>query len=234
MRMKRAAVIAGLLGVSAALTGCGAGFTEETDTVSYEVGDDVRALRVEADSGTIEVVESQRRGVQVTEQLVWRKNKPKTGHQVQGGTLVLSYECPAAVGFGAVATSCDVNYRVEVPRGLSVKVASDSGTLTLKGLSGALDALSDSGAIEAEGLAVRQVVAKTDSGDVELAFTGAPDRVTVSSDSGRVTIGVPQGAYDVVATTDSGAKDIKVDTDPSAPRRIELTSDSGDLEVRTP
>ncbi len=231
--MKRAALIAGLLGMAVALTGCGAGVQGETDTASYEVDDQVRALRVTADSGTIEVVESQRQGVQVTERLTWRKNKPKTSHQVQDGTLALTFDCPASWGLGAIGTSCDVSYRVEVPRGLRVEVGSDSGDLTLKGLSGELDARSDSGAIRAEGLAVKQAVAKTDSGDVELAFTGSPDKVTAASDSGRVEVGVPQGAYNVVARTDSGAKDVKVPTDPSAPRRIELTSDSGDLEVRT-
>ncbi|GAA2793850.1 hypothetical protein GCM10020219_076390 [Nonomuraea dietziae] len=42
------------------------------------------------------------------------------------------------------------------------------------------------------------------------------------------------GPYNIVAQTDSGTKDIKAASAPSAPRSIELSSDSGDLEVVTP
>ncbi|MEV5887931.1 DUF4097 family beta strand repeat-containing protein [Nonomuraea fuscirosea] len=234
MRMKRMATIAGLLGVAVTLTGCGIGGPTEQDTVTYDVADKVAALQVETDSGSIEVVESERQGIHVTEVLTWRKNKPKPSHQVRGDTLALTFNCPATWGFGAAGTSCDVSYKVEVPKGLRVKVSSDSGALTLTGLSGELDARSDSGAIEADGLSAKQAAAKTDSGEVGLTFTGAPDKVTTTTDSGRISVHVPQGPYKVVASTDSGGKNIKAAVDDSAPRLIELTSDSGDLEVVSP
>ncbi|MGW0807934.1 DUF4097 family beta strand repeat-containing protein [Nonomuraea sp. NPDC002799] len=233
MRMKRTAVIAGLLGLAAVSAGCGIGPTQ-TDTVSYDVTDEVTALRVEADSGTIEVVESDRRGVHVSERLTWSKDKPKTRHAVQGGTLALAFECPATWGPGAIGMSCDVSYQVEVPKGLRVNVRSDSGTLTLKNLSGALDATTDSGTIEASGLTGKQVVTHTDSGDMTLTFTGQPDKVSTTTDSGSTAIHVPEGPYHVVTKTDSGGRNVKVADDPSAQRSITLSSDSGDLEVLTP
>jgi DUF4097 and DUF4098 domain-containing protein YvlB len=230
--MRRTALIAGLLGLATVLTGCGVGEHSE-DTVSYDVTDKVAALHVETDSGTIEVVESDRGGIHVSERLVWRKEKPKSTHEVRGDTLELAFTCPTSWGFGAVGVSCDVSYRVEVPKGLRVKVGSDSGDLTLKDLSGELEARSDSGAIEAGGLTGRRVVARTDSGDMTLTFTGQPDKVTTSTDSGRTEIHVPEGPYDIVAKTDSGAKEITADSDPSAARSIQVTSDSGDLAVST-
>ncbi|GAA4911818.1 DUF4097 family beta strand repeat-containing protein [Nonomuraea thailandensis] len=227
-------MIAGLLGLATVLAGCGVGEHSE-DTVSYDVTDKVAALHVEADSGTVEVVESDRSGIHVSERLVWRKdNKPKATHQVRGDTLELAFTCPTTWGFGAVGVSCDVSYRIEVPKGLRVRAGTDSGDLTLKNLSGELDASSDSGAIEAGGLTGRQVVARTDSGDMTLTFTGQPDKVTTSTDSGRTEIHVPDGPYAIEARTDSGGKEITATADPSAPRSIELTSDSGDLEVATP
>lgn len=232
--MKRAAVIAGLLGLAVVLTGCGVGADTETDTVSYEVNDQVAALRVAGDTGNVEVVESQRQGIKVTEVLTWRKSKPKTSHDVQGDTLDLKFECPSSFGLGAIATTCDVSYQVEVPKGLRVKASTDSGNLTVRGLSGELDARTDSGEIEAEGLAVKQAVAKTDSGTVDLAFTGSPDKVKAGTDSGDISIGVPEGAYKVNAKTSSGDKNIGIDADPSAPRSIELSSDTGSLEVHAP
>ncbi|MFI6739351.1 DUF4097 family beta strand repeat-containing protein [Nonomuraea sp. NPDC050451] len=234
MGMKRAGMIAGLLGVAAVLTGCGLGGPLDEDTKSYDVTDKVAGLRIGSDSGTVEVVESDRQGIHVTEHLVWRKNKPETSHEVQGDTLALTFKCPRTWGLGSGATSCDVNYKVEVPKGLHIKINSDSGDMTLKGLSGEVDVHSDSGVIEASGLSGKRVITETDSGDVQLAFTAQPDKVVSSSDSGAIRVRVPQGPYNVIAKTDSGAKDITAATDASAPRTIELSSDSGDLEVVTP
>ncbi|MBB6350267.1 hypothetical protein FHU36_006839 [Nonomuraea muscovyensis] len=234
MKMQRTAVTTSLLGLVAVLTGCGAGGSLDADVVSYDVAGKVAGLHVEADSGTVEVAESDRRGIRVTERLSWRRNKPQTSHKVRGDTLELTFACPATWGWGAIGTSCDVSYRVEVPKGLRVKVGSDSGDLTLKNLSGDLEATTDSGAVEAGGLTGRQVVTRTDSGAVKLAFAGRPDRVTTTTDSGRTVIHVPEGPYNIVARTDSGKKDIRAVSAPSARQTIQLTSDSGDMEVVTP
>lgn len=140
MKMKRTAMIAGLLGLAAVLAGCGGSGSPHEDTVSYDVTDKVAALHVETDSG----------------------------------------------------------------------------------------------AIETSGLTGKQVSTETDSGDMTLAFTGRPDKVTTSTDSGKIVIHVPQGPYDIVTSTDSGNQDIKAASDSSADSSIELSSDSGDLEVATP
>ncbi|MFC5832792.1 DUF4097 family beta strand repeat-containing protein [Nonomuraea insulae] len=234
MKMQRMAMIAGPLGLVAVLAGCGTTGSLDEDAVSYDVTDEVAALHVEADSGTVDVVESDRRGIRVTERLNWRKDKPKTSHKVQGDTLELTFTCPNTWGWGAIGTSCDVSYQVEVPRGLRVKVGSDSGNLTLKNLSGELEATTDSGAIQASELTGKQVVTKTDSGDMNLAFAGQPDQVTTTTDSGKTVIQVPQGPYNIVTKTDSGNQDIKAASVPSAQRTIKLSSDSGDMEVMTP
>ncbi|MEV1171937.1 DUF4097 family beta strand repeat-containing protein [Nonomuraea sp. NPDC049784] len=234
MGMKRVGMIAGLLGLAALLSGCGLAGPLDQETASYDVADKVAGVRVEADSGTIEVVESDRQGIHVTEQLSWRKTKPETSHKVQGDTLTLAFKCANTWGLGSGSASCEVDYKVEVPKGLRVNVSSDSGDLTLKGLSGELNARTDSGAIEADDLAATRVAAETDSGDVDLTFGGQPDKVVTSSDSGNISIHVPQGPYNVVAKTDSGNKHITAAADPSVARQIELTTDSGDLEVVTP
>ncbi len=61
-----------------------------------------------------------------------------------------------------------------------------------------------------------------------------PDKVTTSTDAGKTVIHVPRGAYHIVARTESGTKDITAASDPSAERSIELSSESGDMEVMTP
>jgi DUF4097 and DUF4098 domain-containing protein YvlB len=230
MRMtgiRRTAAIAGLIGLVTVLTACGA---RTEDTVSYDVTDKVAALRVEVDSGLIDVVETDRRDVRVTERLSWTKDKPKTSHEVRGDRLELHFTCPVTLGVGMF---CDVSYQIEVPKGLRVDVRSDSGDLTLRDLSGEWEATTDSGAIEATGVTGKRVATETESGDVKLSFTGQPDKVTTVTDSGRTVIRVPAGPYDIVAETDAGDKDIEVESTPSAQRKIELSSDSGDIEVTT-
>ncbi|MBF8194015.1 DUF4097 family beta strand repeat protein [Nonomuraea sp. K274] len=249
MRMRSFGVVAGSVGLAALLTGCGLVGPLEEDTASYDVTDKVTAIQIEADAGGIEVTESDRQGVHVTEHLSWRKNKPAAGHETQGDTLVLRFTCPGG-SLGGV--SCEVGYQVEIPRGLKVKAVSDSGAVTLRDLSGDVDAASDSGAvtlrdlsgdvnaasdsgaIDASGLAGKQVVTKTDSGAITLAFTAQPDKVETSTDSGSTEVRVPEGPYNIAAKTDSGNKQIDTAHDASAPRSITLSSDSGAIEVHGP
>ncbi|WP_049563030.1 DUF4097 family beta strand repeat-containing protein [Nonomuraea sp. SBT364] len=229
MNLRRAGAVAALLGLAAMTVGCGVvGGPRQEDTASYDVTAAVTALQVVADSGEVEVVESDRQGVHVTERLTWNHERPATTHDVQGGTLALKFTCPG----GLVGDMhCEVAYKVEIPRGLRVKADSDSGEVTLRGLSGEVTASSDSGDIEATGLTGKQVVAKTDSGGISLAFASAPDKVETVSDSGRSVIRVPQGPYKITAATDSGGKEIGAAHDPSATRSIQVTTDSGDVEV---
>jgi hypothetical protein len=233
--MKTKAMIAFSVGLVAVVTGCGTSDPMEEDTVSYDITDTVAALHVEADNaGTVEVVESDRRSIRVTERLSWLKDKPKASHKVQGDTLELTFDCPTTWGWGALGATCDVHYQIEATKGLRIEVSSDSGNLTLKNLSGELEATTDAGTIEATELTGEKVVTKTGSGDMNLVFAGQPDQVTTTTDLGKTVIRVPRGPYNIVATTDSGHKNIKAASLPSAQRTIALSSDSGDLEVMTP
>jgi DUF4097 and DUF4098 domain-containing protein YvlB len=227
MSMRRSGVVAGSLALAALLTGCGLAGPVNSDTVSYDVADKVTAVEVETDSGQIEVIESDRAGIHVTERLTWQQRKPSATHETRGDALVLTFTCPG----GWMAGNCDVGYQVEIPRGLRVKAVSDSGTVTLRNLSGDVDAASDSGEIEADGLAGRRVVTRTDSGAITLAFTARPDKVETSTDSGETVVRVPEGPYNVVSTTDSGNEQLDTVHDPSAPHSLTLSSDSGDIEV---
>ncbi|MFI7454587.1 DUF4097 family beta strand repeat-containing protein [Nonomuraea sp. NPDC049714] len=247
MSIRRSGVVAGSLALAALLTGCGLAGPVNSDTASYDVADKVTAIEVETDSGQIEVIESDRAGIHVTEHLTWQKRKPTTTHETQGGTLVLTFTCPG----GWMAGNCDVGYQVEIPRGLRVKTVSDSGKVTLRDLSGDVEAATDSGAIEADGLTGKQVVSKsdsgavtlafaarpgkvetsTDSGAITLAFAAPPDKVVTSTDSGKTVVRVPEGPYNVVSTTDSGNEHLNTVHDPSAPRSLTLTSDSGDIDI---
>ncbi|MCF6470323.1 DUF4097 domain-containing protein [Nonomuraea sp. MG754425] len=225
--MRRTALITGLLGLAAMLTGCGLTQHNE-DTVSYDVTEAVAALHVENDSGDVEVVESDRRGIHVSERLSWNKDKPKTSHQVRGDTLELKYTCPTTWGLGAAGVSCRVDYTIEVPKGLRVQASADSGDLTLKGLSGELKATTDSGGIQADDLTGERVVVQTDSGD--LTLNGLSGTLDAKSDSGAIEAGGLTGKR-VVTQTSSGSVTL---TFTAQPDQVTTASDSGSTVVHVP
>ncbi|WP_248960284.1 DUF4097 family beta strand repeat-containing protein [Sphaerisporangium perillae] len=225
---RRAIAAAALLGAGLLLTGCGltdiAAPTKEEKNV-YDVTEKTPVLHVESGSGEILVTESDRTGFHVTETLHWKSDKPVTRHPVEGDTLKLGYDCPNE------NWTCDVDYAIEVPRGVQVKLKTGSGDITLRALSGRFDADTGSGTIDANGLGGKQAVAKTGSGDVDLRFTAVPDNVDVRTGSGTGVVHVPQGAYDVNLSTGSGEKKIDVTDDDSSSRSIVVKTGSGDAKV---
>ncbi|GIH68663.1 DUF4097 family beta strand repeat-containing protein [Sphaerimonospora thailandensis] len=218
------AAAAAVLGLSLALTGCRVGFgPQEQATQSYDVTDKVAALEIRTGSGEVVVGETDRQGVHVTETLRWNGERPSDGHRVDGDTLKLVYSCVNCVH--------SVDYRVDIPRGLAVRIDTGSGEITLRDLTGRVTASTGSGEIDARGLAGDQVSANTGSGDVKLRFGKAPQRVTVQTGSGDGQVWVPDGTYNVTTQTGSGEQKVEVAQDPSAPHTIVVKTGSGDAVV---
>ncbi|GAA1272565.1 hypothetical protein Psi02_06030 [Planotetraspora silvatica] len=228
MRKQSMIIVGVALGSALTLTACGTdidlskvGFGGEQAVQSYDVTDAITALHADTGAGEIVINESDRAGVHVTETLHWRGDKPQNGHQVDAGTLTLRYRCD----------DCSVDYEVEVPKGLDVKVDSGSGTITLRRLTGPVSAATGSGDIEARGLAGRQVTATTGSGEVKLRFAAAPDNVRVETGSGEGSVWVPSGSYNVTAEPGSGDREVSVVQDPSSARTVVVKTGSGDARV---
>ncbi|NRQ34252.1 DUF4097 family beta strand repeat protein [Nonomuraea sp. NN258] len=226
--MKKTLIAGGFLASAALLTGCGIsaiGGPTNHDNVSYAVKEKVATLRVETGAGDVEITETGTTEIKVTENLYWNDDKPEAEHRVEGDTLVVSYKCPSSWG------NCGVNYVIEVPKGLRVKLDSGSGDLTLRSLSGDLEVNVGSGEIDGNGLAGKKFLAESGSGNLELKYASAPESVEVETGSGDITLRVPNEGYNV--RTDLGSGDTKVDVknDPGAPRAMTLRSGSGDVSV---
>ncbi|MFD9945057.1 DUF4097 domain-containing protein [Nonomuraea sp. NPDC059023] len=226
--MKTIVFAGALLASTAVLTGCGlasiGGPTEES-VVNYDVNDKVALLDVNSGSGDIVITESERSGIRVTETLQWRNNKPQAEHKVEGDTLRVTYDCKG--GFG----SCSVSYKIEVPKGLKVKADAGSGTITLRNLTGELEASAGSGDIEASSLGGKKVLADAGSGSIDLKYASAPADVTLEAGSGDVTLTLPGGSYNVKANADSGDSKVEVTNDPNAANRVTIEAGSGNINV---
>lgn len=226
--MRRIVIASGLLASAALLSGCGVarvtGFSEQ-DTVTYQVTEKVAGLRVQNGAGETVITETGGSVVKVVETLQWRGDKPETEHTVNGGTLLLTYDCPR------VSMGCGVNYKIEIPKGLRVETETGSGDVTLRSLSGPLALSSGSGTVDASGLSGRSVTAETGSGDIELKYATPPDKVELETGSGDITLRVPGGPYRVKAETGSGDATVSVQNDAGAPRTVSISAGSGDVSV---
>ncbi|WP_433254219.1 DUF4097 family beta strand repeat-containing protein [Streptosporangium sp. CA-135522] len=231
--MKKNMIVAGmLLGSALVLSACRIDLDlgeQAQEVASYDVTGDLKVLDVHTGSGDIVVNGSDRTGARVTETLHWRGeagDKPVTEHSVNGGTLTLRHRCPVQ--------SCSVDYKIEISKGLSAKLDTGSGTLTMRALTGEVKAKTGSGRVEAAILGTGRFVAETGSGDIEAKFAATPDHVEVRTGSGDATVRLPQGAYDVTAETGSGVKTVQVTDDPSASRSVRVRTGSGDARVLHP
>jgi hypothetical protein len=221
---KNVAVLGAALGLGLTLTSCGMSFglgMEQSEEIAYDVTDKVAIVQADTGSGDIVVNESDRAGVRVVETLHWRGDKPGDGHRVEGDTLSLDYECH----------TCAVDYRLEIPRGMDVRLDTGSGMITLRSLTGAVAASTGSGDVDASGLTAKRVKAETGSGSISLRFSAAPDHVDVQSGSGDSRVWVPSGAYNVETETGSGDQEVQVTRDPGAPRTLIVKTGAGDAKV---
>jgi DUF4097 and DUF4098 domain-containing protein YvlB len=186
----------------------------------------------------------------------YQNGTPHPGQQLTGGTLTFDNGC----------SRCRVDYDLTVPASVRVRARtdsgriniagvagadtgsdsgsvtvrhvtgdvsarSDSGALTLQDVGGTLAAGTDSGSIRATELRSPTSTVSTDSGGVRLAFTRAPSSVRATTDSGSVRLALPGGPYYVDLRTGSGGRHVNVPTAPTALAKLYLRSDSGGVHV---
>ncbi|MGC0416416.1 hypothetical protein [Embleya sp. AB8] len=192
-----------------------------TRRVQYAVDAPVGRLVIVGAAGWVRVVQAEAGPVRVTEIKHFGRDEPNAEHVLTDDTLTLRH---------TARDSAQVSYEVTVPPGLAVRVGTTSGTITLTGLSGDLDAHTGHGGIRGERLTARTVVAKGDADAVDLSFAAPPDRVDAEGDNARVL--VPAGtAYATDASSEHGSVEVDVPRDPAAPHRIRVHATSGEARI---
>jgi hypothetical protein len=150
-----------------------------------------------------------------------------------------------------LASSCDVEYVVEVPPAFEVQVdgtAGDvvasrltgpvtvdrlAGDIAVFDMAGPLDLRTTTGEITAEGLRSEVVRAESETGDVRLELLAAPRSLDVESTSGEIDLAVPgDTGYRIDADTQAGDERVMVVTDPTSPRIIRADGVVGDVSIR--
>ncbi len=246
----------GIAGMTAVVTIAAVGLPQigwlaaQTTTTTWISRHAITAVEVDVTGGDLTVRPTAgSETISLRQTLTWTVNKPQVTETWQGNTLLINEDC-AAPSFEMV-NPCGADLELAVPATVSVQSILDSGSVTIKRMSGAVNARAqsgdidldgdsgmisaraDSGDIHAGGLASQQVNAQTLSGDVDLTFSSAPVSVTASVESGGVSVTVPRGAtYRVSGQTSSGDRHVEQGIeDESSQRSIDINTQSGDASL---
>ncbi|ANP54776.1 hypothetical protein J2Z21_001579 [Streptomyces griseochromogenes] len=245
-------VAAGLLvgALVAGVSGCGAsaGDDKHPDHRSFALHG--RTLTVDSDNSELEVVAAKGNKAGTVEVTRWFQGSvmvgsgPKVSWSFNDDRLVLRVHCS---GFVA---DCSARHRIEVPRGISVKVDNANGDVRAHGFTdplavttsegdvhvtdsdGPLNLDSDDGSVRAEASS-RRVRTTSSEGSVHLELSAVPDRVDADSDDGDVTVALPRAAYHLRTGADDGAVSVSVPRDGRSAHAVSAHSSEGNVTVRT-
>jgi len=209
-----------------------------------------KAVSVDVALGEVKIVPGEGGQITVARTLSYGLRRPFVEERIDGDTFrIRDAACTANTFF-----PCGVRWLLQVPRDLLVEVRTVagsilasglSGTVKLTSMSGAVRALAPSGAlvtlrshdglVTAQNVSSAQVVATSDSSDVNLTFRAPPALVIGRSQSGRVGVVLPDGdqVYRIIAEAGtSGSRTVAVaKTDDQAKRKVDIRAPRGDVSV---
>jgi hypothetical protein len=199
---------------------------ETSESSSYTVKEAVSALHAKSNGGLIELVASDRTTVRVTERYLYSGSKPVTRHAVNGSTL--SLETPGCSGD---SSPCEVSYRIEVPRALTVTLNSEGGDVKVSALAGKLTVDTEGGGATAKELTSTNVKIDSGGGDTDAVFASAPNSADVRTDGGDLTVRLPDGSYAIDADGGGGEEKVTVKSDPTSPYKVIAKSGGGSVSL---
>jgi hypothetical protein len=247
----RAAAVAGAVVVLVAgLSACGASAGDDTDPDRRSFDLPGRTLTVDSDDSALEIVAADKNPAGKIEVTRWFQGSvvvgkdPKVSWSMQDDRLVLRLKCSGFV------TDCSAKHRIEVPRGVTVKVQDGDGSVRAQGFrdplsirtgdgsvrvtdtTAPLELRTGDGSIRAD-VSSRDVRTHTGDGSVRLELGVVPDRVESRSGDGSVTIALPKATYRVTTETGDGGVDVSVPRDESSSHVVSAHTGDGKVTVRT-
>ncbi|MCX4998512.1 DUF4097 family beta strand repeat-containing protein [Streptomyces longwoodensis] len=231
----------------ATATACGAdaGDDQQPDHRAFALHG--RTLTVDSDDSSLEIVATDARPaghVQVTR---WFKGSvlvggdPEVTWSMKDDRLTLRLHC------SGVVADCAARHRVEVPRGVAVRVVDGDGSVRARGFrdalsirtgdgsvrvtdtTGPLELRSGDGSLRAE-VGSRRVSAHSGDGSVHLELSSVPDRVESVAGDGSVTLVLPRATYKVTAHSADGGVDVSVPRDDAARAHV-VSARTGDGHI---
>ncbi|MFD0555233.1 DUF4097 family beta strand repeat-containing protein [Streptomyces rectiviolaceus] len=177
---------------------------KKSSSATYEVRGAASQLSVDTTAGDVRIVASDRSSLKGPRRSRTRLTSRKHPTSRGGEVTLKDHDCRSG--------SCSVSYRIEVPERLASRISSGGGDITGSALAGS-------------------TAAKTNGGDVDLAFAKAPTDVDAFSAGGDVDVDLPAGRYAVQAQANGGDRKVGVKTDKSSVHKVTARSNGGDATV---
>ena len=247
----RAAAAAGVVALLvAAVAACGASAGDDKDPEQRDFGLAGKTLTVDSDDSALEIVAADANKAGTVHVTRWFQGTvalgkdPEVTWAMKDDRLVLRVKC------SGVVADCSAKHRIEVPRGIAVKVEDGDGSVRARGFedalsirtgdgsvhvtdsTGALDLRTGDGSVRAD-VSSRRVRTDTGDGSVHLELGAVPDLVESHSGDGSVTIALPRAAYRVTTETGDGGVDVSVPRDDSSSHVVSARTGDGKVTVRT-
>lgn len=117
--------------------------------------------------------------------------------------------------------------------GGAADIYTGGGNVTAAGLGGTLRLSTSGGDVNASGLFAPQVTAYSGGGNVTLAFTRAPEDLTIGSSGGDITVILPRGStrYSISYNASGGDYSATVPTGRQAGHAIRVDSGGGNIRI---
>ncbi|AVV42838.1 DUF4097 family beta strand repeat-containing protein [Streptomyces sp. ID05-04B] len=249
-RSARSVLVAGaVVALAAGVTACGASAADDDHPDHRTFGISGATLTIDSDDSALEIVASKDAEAGKVDVTRWFEGSvvlggnPRVTWSMKDDRLTLRTHCSGLVA------DCSAKHRIEVPRGVAVKVEDDDGSVLARGFrdalsvhsedgsvhvtdsTGPLELRTDDGSVRAE-VASRSVTTHTQDGSVRLTLSTVPDRVESVSDDGSVTIALPAATYRVTTETDDGGVDVSVPRDESSAHVVNARTADGKVTVR--
>lgn len=238
-----------VVALAAGTTACGAAAADDEHPDHRAFALQGRTLTIDSDDSALEIVASDTAEAGKVDVTRWFQGsvtigeEPKVTWSMKDDRLKLRLHCSGLVA------DCAAKHRIEVPRGVAVKVENEDGSVRARGFrdalsvhaedgsvqvtdsSGPLELRTEDGSVRAE-VSSRTVDTRTEDGSVHLTLAAVPDRVESVSEDGSVTITLPEATYRVTTKTDDGGVDVSVPRDESSAHVVSARTADGKVTVR--
>ncbi|MBR8641451.1 DUF4097 family beta strand repeat protein [Streptomyces tuirus] len=223
----RAVAVAGAVVVLlAGLSACGAsaGDDKDPDRRSFELPG--RTLTVDSDDSALEIVAADAHPAGRIEVTRWFKGSvvfgkdPEVTWSMRGDRLMLRLKC------SGVVADCSAEHRIEVPRGITVKVEDGDGSVRARGFRDPLSVRTGDGSVRVSDT-TGPVELRTGDGSIRVSDTTGP----LSMRTGDGSIRADVSSRDVRTRTGDGSVRLELGV---VPDRVESRSGDGSVTIALP
>lgn len=221
-------------------------FFPEKDTTTLAQPGPIRSLEVDVEVGRVEVVPAGGDEATITRTRRYLVGAPKVSEGLREGVLRVEASCD-----GPITAGCAVDYRLEVPVGVPIRIRTESASVSVTDMAGMVEVDAgtgnvrltrtrgpvkvgtSAGNVEGVDIAPQFLDATTDAGRIRLSIAEAPGRLGLKTRAGNIDVGLPAapGGYRVATETGAGKVDVTVEQNEGGSRAILATTGAGNIRI---